>query len=157
MTIASNPKTARKKSARALPISKAIENKIIAGIEGGVRMVDILASVQHMQYAPKSISSLYNVYGHIIKTKQAELKGLVGKRVIDHALTGKMEDKSTQWAAELYLRSRGDWSPTSTNIEVEQDIDPDLDENAADKLLAMLGKNFTPDSDDDDEETSLEE
>jgi hypothetical protein len=51
-----------------------------------------------------------------------------------------MENKSTQWAAELFLRSKAGWSPTSTNIEVEQETDPDLDESAVDTLMALLGK-----------------
>jgi hypothetical protein len=60
---------------------------------------------------------------------------MVGKKVIDQALEGDFKSQ------ELFLRSKGGWSPTQTNIEVEQETDPDLDESAADTLLTLLGMN----------------
>jgi hypothetical protein len=57
------------------------------------------------------------------------------QKVIDQALEGDFKSQ------ELFLRSKGGWSPTHTVNEVEQETDPDLDESAADTLMALLGYN----------------
>lgn len=64
--------------------------------------------------------------------------------VVQKALDGDLK------AAELYLRSKGGWSPTQTNVEVEQTIDPDLDESASSTLMSLLGY----DNNDPGEETT---
>jgi len=81
---------------------------------------------------------MYKIYGSFIETERAKINGMVGKKVIDQALEGDFKSQ------ELFLRSKGGWSPTQTNIEVEQDTDPDLDESAADTLLTRLGMNDDP-------------
>jgi hypothetical protein len=78
---------------------------------------------------------MYKIYGSFIETERAKINGMVGKKVIDQALEGDFKSQ------ELFLRSKGGWSPTQTNIEVEQETDPDLDESAADTLLTLLGMN----------------
>jgi hypothetical protein len=135
--------------AEKLPYCKHVEKHILECIQGGVAIRQMLSSMQHLTYAPRSLSTMYKTYGDVIERERARINGLVGKRVIDHAVTGDMENKSTQWAAELFLRSKAGWSPTSTNIEVEQETDPDLDESAADTLLTLLGINpdETPEED----------
>jgi len=50
---------------------------------------------------------------------------------------------------ELFLRSKAGWSPTSTNIEVEQDS-ADEDLSAIDQLAELLGIS------EDDDETSTD-
>lgn len=95
----------------------------------------MLASMQHLQGAPRSLSTMYKIYGSFIETERAKINGMVGKKVIDQALEGDFKSQ------ELFLRSKGGWSPTQTNIEVEQETDPDLDESAADTLLTLLGMN----------------
>jgi hypothetical protein len=91
--------------------------------------------MQHLQGAPRSLSTMYKIYGSFIETERAKINGMVGKKVIDQALEGDFKSQ------ELFLRSKGGWSPTQTNIEVEQETDPDLDESAADTLLTLLGMN----------------
>ena len=59
---------------------------------------------------------------------------MVGKKVIDQALEGDFKSQ------ELFLRSKGGWSPTNTVVEAEQEVDPDMDESAIDTLMALLGK-----------------
>jgi hypothetical protein len=117
-----------------LPYSKNIEKHILECIQGGVGIRQMIASMQHLQNAPKSLSTLYKIYGNFIEAERAKLNGAVGKKVIDQALDGDFKSQ------ELFLRSKGGWSPTQTNIEVEQDTDPDLDESAVDTLLTLLGK-----------------
>ena len=118
-----------------LPYSKNIEKHILECIQGGVGIRQMIASMQHLQNAPKSLSTLYKIYGNFIEAERAKLNGAVGKKVIDQALDGDFKSQ------ELFLRSKGGWSPTQTNIEVEQDTDPDMDESAVDMMLSLLGKN----------------
>ena len=118
-----------------LPYSKNIEKHILECIQGGVGIRQMIASMQHLQNAPKSLSTLYKIYGNFIEAERAKLNGKVGKKVIDQALQGDFKSQ------ELFLRSKGGWSPTQTNIEVEQDTDPDMDESAVDMMLSLLGKN----------------
>jgi len=129
--------------AEKLPYSKNVEKHILECIQGGVAIRQMLASMQHITYAPRSLSTMYKTYGSFIETERAKINGMVGKKVIDQALEGDFKSQ------ELFLRSKGGWSPTQTNIEVEQETDPDLDESAADTLLTLLGidPNETPEED----------
>jgi hypothetical protein len=120
--------------AEPLPYSKHVEKHILECIQGGVGIRQMIASMQGLQNAPKSLSTLYKIYGNFIEAERAKLNGMVGKKVIDQALEGDFKSQ------ELFLRSKGGWSPTQTNIEVEQETDPDMDESAVDSLLALLGK-----------------
>ena len=124
-----------------LPYSKLVEKHILECIQGGVGIRQMIASMQHLQNAPKSLSTMYKVYGDFIERERAKINGAVGKKVIDQALDGDFKSQ------ELFLRSKGGWSPTHTVNEVEQDVDPDMDESAIDTLMALLGK------DDDQPET----
>lgn len=120
--------------AEQLPYSKNVEKHILECIQGGVGIRDMIASMQHLQGAPKSLSTLYKIYGNFIHAERAKINGMVGKKVIDQALDGDFKSQ------ELFLRSKGGWSPTNTVVEAEQDVDPDMDESAIDTLMALLGK-----------------
>jgi hypothetical protein len=122
-------------AAEKLPYSKYVERHILDCIEGGVGIRDMIASMQHLQNAPKSLSTLYKIYGDFIHRERAKINALVGKKVITQALEGDFKSQ------ELFLRSKGGWSPTNTVVEQEQDNDPDMDESAIDSLMALLGKN----------------
>jgi hypothetical protein len=93
----------------------------------------MIASMQHLQDAPKSLSTMYQTYGNYIEAERAKINGQVGKKVIDQALAGDFKSQ------ELFLRSKGGWSPTHTVNEVDQDVDPDLDVSAIDTLMGLLG------------------
>lgn len=117
-----------------LPYSKNVEKHILECIQGGVGVRDMIASMQHLQGAPKSLSTLYKIYGDFIHLERAKINGAVGKKVIEQALDGDFKSQ------ELFLRSKGGWSPTQTVVEAEQEVDPDMDESAIDTLMALLGK-----------------
>jgi len=119
--------------AEKLPYCKHVEKHILTCIQGGIAIRQMLASMQHLTNAPKSLSTMYKTYGSFIEQERAKINGMVGAKVIDQALEGDFKSQ------ELFLRSKGGWSPTQTNIEVEQETDPDLDESAADTLLSLLG------------------
>ena len=129
--------------AEKLPYCKHVEKHILTCIQGGISIRQMLASMQHLPYAPRSLSTMYKTYGSFMESERAKINGAVGKKVIDQALEGDFKSQ------ELFLRSKGGWSPTQTNIEVEQDTDPDLDESAADTLLGLLGFEHDPTQEED--------
>jgi hypothetical protein len=122
--------------------SEVIAKKVRQGISNGVAVKDIMASIQKYQNAPRSMATFYKLYGDDIASTRADVVGKVGSIVVQQALEGDFK------AAEFFLRSKGGWSPTQTNIEVEQDTDPDMDDSAIDTLMSLLGKNRddTPDN-----------
>ena len=130
--------------AEKIPYSKNVEKHILDCIQGGIAICQMLASMQHLQDAPNSLSTMYKTYGPFIASERAKINGMVGKKVIDQALEGDFKSQ------ELFLRSKGGWSPTHTVNEVEQETDPDLDESAADTLMALLGYNDDSPTDEED-------
>lgn len=114
--------------------SEIIAKKVKEGIRNGVSVKDIMASVQKYQNAPSSTATFYKLYGQDIAETRADIVGKVGSVVIQQAIDGDFK------AAELFLRSKGGWSPTSTVNEVEQTENPDEDESAIDSLMTLLGK-----------------
>lgn len=122
-----------------LPYSKLVEKHILECIQGGVGIRQMIASMQHLNDAPRSLSTLYKHYGNFIEAERAKINGAVGKKVIDQALEGDFKSQ------ELFLRSKGGWSPTHTVNEVEQDVDPDIDESAIDAFMGLLGITDDPD------------
>jgi hypothetical protein len=118
-----------------LPYSKLVEKHILECIKGGISIRQMIASMQHLQDAPKSLSTMYQTYGNFIEAERAKINGAVGKKVIDQALEGDFKSQ------ELFLRSKGGWSPSNTVNEVEQDVDPELDKSAIDTLMGLLGIN----------------
>ena len=131
--------------AEAIPYSNLIAKRVRQGIRDGVSVRDIMGSIQKYQNAPNSLTTFYKLYGQDISAEKADIVGKVGNVVINAALSGDFK------AAELFLRSKGGWSPTSTINEVEQLEDPDTDESAIDSLMTLLGKK-QPDNGDTQEE-----
>lgn len=121
-----------------LPYSKNVEKHILECIQGGVGIRDMIASMQHLQGAPKSLSTLYKIYGNYIAQERAKINGAVGKKVIDQALEGDFKSQ------ELFLRSKGGWSPKET-VENGDASDEDTDEDAVTMLMNLLGKNTDDD------------
>lgn len=134
-----------------LPYSKLVEKAVIEMIQGGVPIRQIIVSIQHMTDAPRSLSTLYKHYGPAMEAERTRINGAVGKRVIDQALYGDIQDGITWKSQELFLRSKAGWSPTQTTIEVDQEIDPELDVAAADQLMNLLGFDTDEDPEADEE------
>jgi len=131
-----------------LPYSKNVEKHILECIQGGIPIRQMIASMGHLQGAPKSLSTMYKIYGSFMEMERTKINGAVGKRVIDQALYGDVQDGITWKSQELFLRSKGGWSPQNTVTEVEQEIDPEVDEAATDILMNLLG--FADDEDEDE-------
>lgn len=124
-----------------LPYSKLVEKAVIEMIQGGVPIRQIIVSIQHMTDAPRSLSTLYKWYGPAMEAERARINGAVGRRVVDQALYGDPKDGVTFKSQELFLRSKGGWSVQNTVNEVDQVVDPEVDEAAADTLMNLLGFN----------------
>jgi hypothetical protein len=131
-------------SIQPLPYSEVIAKKVREGIRSGVSVKDILASIQKYQNAPSSTATFYKLYGQDIADTKAAIVGQVGSVVIQQALEGDFKSQ------ELFLRSKGGWSPTSTVNEQELSEDPDTDESAIDSLITLLGKK-SPDATSDED------
>ena len=124
------------------PINKIGKNKAIANlvqkrVKEGLSVKDIIGEVQaKFADAPRSLNTFYKYYKSDLEAARAEINGLVASKVIKRALEeGEYGHFPSQ---ELFLRSKAGWSPTSTNIEVEQDsVDEDL--SAIDQLAELLG------------------
>lgn len=122
-----------------LPYSKNVEKHILECIQGGVGIREMIASMQHLQGAPKSLSTLYKIYGPVIHAERARINAAVGARVIDQAINGDPKDAVTFKSQELFLRSKGGWSPKET-VETSDASDEDVDESAVNTLMKLLGK-----------------
>jgi len=122
-------------SIQPIPYSEVVAKNVVAGIRNGVSVKDIIASIQKYQNAPSSTATFYKLYGELIAETKAEIVGAIGSVVVQQALDGDFKSQ------EFYLRSKGGWSPNSTLNEVEQEVDPDMDESAIDSLMGLLGKN----------------
>jgi hypothetical protein len=125
-----------------LPHKKAIANRIRKMIRDGVAMKDIMVSIQDLQDAPSSFATFYKIYGQDIAQERSDIVGMVGNKVVQQALEGDFKSQ------ELFLRSKGGWSPNSTLNEQEQDTEADMDESAIDALMTLLGKSRPDDSSD---------
>ena len=117
-----------------LPYKKAIGNRVQKMIRDGVSVKDIMASVQDLPDAPGSMTTFYKLYGQDMASARGNVVGQIGDKVVQQALEGDFKSQ------ELYLRSKGGWSPNSTVNENEIDGDPDMDETAIDTLMTLLGK-----------------
>lgn len=120
-----------------LPYNEDIAKKLRELSDGGVSRKDMLVAIQDYQFAPKSFTTFYKKYGPMLAEHEADLKAKVGKRVIDHALTGDLDDPLTVKQQHFFLERRGGWT---NKIDVDLDpIDGEVDESAADVLMSLLG------------------
>ena len=140
------------------PVNKLGKNKAIANlvrkrVHEGLSVKDIVGEVQaKFSDAPRSLNTFYKYYKSDLEAARAEINGMVGSMVLKRAL--EEGDYGHFASQELFLRSRAGWSPTSTNIEVEQDS-ADEDLSAIDQLSELLGLDTEDDEPDipDNKET----
>lgn len=124
------------------PVNKLGKNQKIADlvqkrVKEGLSVKDIVGEVQaKFADAPKSLNTFYKYYKSDLEAARAEINGMVGSLVLKRAM--EEGDYGHFASQELFLRSKAGWSPTSTNIEVEQDS-ADEDLSAIDQLAELLG------------------
>ena len=136
--------------AEKLPYSKIVEKHVLKCVRGGVSKRETLASMQHLQDAPSSMTTFYKHYGKLWHEEHTDIMSQIGSRVYDQAINGDVKDSATYKSQELALRAKAAWSPQNTVNEVDQEIDPELDVSAADQLMNLLGF----DTDEPDEENN---
>lgn len=113
------------------PIAKYIRK----AVRDGVQIKDILATVnKKYQNAPRNNAMLYKLYGGDIAEARAEIVSQVGNVVVQQALNGHFPSQ------DLFLRSKGGWSPKETQQQEEVTGDADEDSSAINSLMALLGK-----------------
>jgi len=79
------------------------------------------------------------LYGEDMAKARADIVGQIGGVVVDKALEGDFK------AAELYLRSKGGWSPKETVEGREAGTDEEEEESAINALMKALGKDVNSD------------
>lgn len=119
-------------SSDKIPYSKVIANKVVELKKGGVSVKDILAAIQKFQNAPSSSATFYKLYGPDMAEVQASQVSQVGSKVIEQALAGDFKSQ------ELFLRSKGGWSPNATINVDEVDGPADEDTSAIDDLMTLI-------------------
>jgi len=87
--------------AEALPYSKTVEKHILECIQGGIAIRQMIASMQHLQNAPKSLSTMYKIYGSYIELERAKINGAVGRKVIDQALDGDFKSQEYSYGLRV--------------------------------------------------------
>jgi hypothetical protein len=78
------------------------------------------------------MNGMYKTYRDDIAQARADIQEAVGAVVVNKALEGDLR------AAELFLRSKGGWSPTQTIIEADPS-DETEQTSAIDDLINLLG------------------
>ncbi len=125
-----------------LSYSEPVAKYVRQAVQDGVQIKDILATInKRYQNAPRNTAMLYKYYGGDIAEARAEITGKIGNVVIDQALNGHYPSQ------ELFLRSKGGWSPKETLATEESVVDPDEDKSAIDALMTLLGHD-SPETDD---------
>jgi hypothetical protein len=118
----------------SLKYSEPVAKYIRQAVKDGVQIKDILATVnKRYQNAPRNNANLYRLYGADIAEARAEITQRVGNVVIEQALSGHYPSQ------ELFLRSKGGWSPKETQQLEDVSGDPDESSSAVNSLMILLG------------------
>jgi hypothetical protein len=118
----------------SLKYNEPVAKYIRQAVKDGVQIKDILATVnKRYQNAPRNNANLYRLYGGDIAEARAEITQRVGNVVIEQALNGHYPSQ------ELFLRSKGGWSPKETQQLEDVSGDPDENSSAVNSLMVLLG------------------
>lgn len=102
--------------------------------QAGVSVKDIFAAIQTHQAAPKSMTTFYRLYRQDMDTAKGEVVEKIGNKVVQQALEGDFKSQ------ELYLRSKGGWSPSETQKLGDDETEMEEAESALEALERLLGK-----------------
>ena len=128
-----------------LPYSKHVANYVRQAVQDGVQIKDIIATVnKKYQNAPRTSATFYKLYGADIAEARAEITGKIGNVIVHQALNGHFPSQ------EFYMKSKGGWSPKETIQSEEVSGDPDENLSAIDSLMTLLGKDYTPEEDEEE-------
>lgn len=116
-----------------IPRREYIAKEIRRLIRDGVTVKVILDSIQKYDDAPRSLSTVYKIYGQDIAEERAAFHSYLGGKAREHIENG------SERILELALRSKAGWNPTE---KVQQVDENEVDENtsAIEELMGLLGK-----------------
>jgi len=118
-----------------LKYSEPVAKYIRKAVADGVQIKDILATInKRYQNAPRNNAMLYKLYGGDIAEARADIVAQVGSVLVQQALNGHFPSQ------DLFLRSKGGWSPKETQQQEEVTGDADENSSAINSLMALLGK-----------------
>ena len=117
-----------------LEYSKRIGQRVFEMTQAGVSVKDIFAAIQAHQDAPKSMTTFYRLYRQDMDTARGDVVEKIGNKVVQQALEGDFKSQ------ELYLRSKGGWSPSETQKLGEDETEMEEAESALEALERLLGK-----------------
>ena len=102
-------------------------------VRDGVTMTVVLDSIQSYRDAPKSLKTLYSIYGQDIAEERAAFHQYLGGKARQ-----RIEEGSDK-ILELALRSKAGWNPSVVVEEKDSDT-PDENSDAISTLMSLLGK-----------------
>jgi len=117
-----------------LPYSKNVENRLRKLLRAGVTIRVIIDDIQTLPDAPKSLSTLYRIYGNVISEERAKLQEEIGNAVMQGVRDGN--PKLIEFAA----RAKAGWNP-AVKVEEQDSDEPDENTDAIERLANLLGKN----------------
>ena len=119
-----------------LPYVSEIGSAVYSSIRAGVSVKDTYNAVQERWgvQAPVSMTTFYKLYRGDMDRARAETVEAIGNRVVQQALDGDYKSQ------ELYLRSKGGWSPNETVNQGQDESELEEAENAMEALKRLLGK-----------------
>jgi len=117
-------------------IAKVVRRNAAAG----VTLKETFAEIQHMAWAPASMTTFMKKYGKDWHSTKAGIAAKIGDRVVTQAIEGDIDHPATWKSQELYLRSHGGWSPKTTEESREVGTEEEEAESAVEAMMKLLGK-----------------
>jgi hypothetical protein len=121
---------------KKLKYSKHIAKKVKELIGNGVSITVILDSVQKYQEAPRSINTLYKIYGEDIAEVRAAFHGYLGQKARERI------DAGSDAVLIHALKTKAGWTE-KVIVEERDSDDPDENTDAISTLAVLLGRNKT--------------
>ena len=127
------------KQPNQLPYNKTIANKV-RELAPTHSIAKIHEAILHMQYAPKSYTTFYKLYGKDLSESRGDVAKAMGDKIINTGLNGDEDSPYTHKSRELYMTTMGGWSKKETVETREVGNEYEDNEGAVNALLAALGK-----------------
>lgn len=117
-----------------LEYNKRIGQRVFEMTQAGVSVRDIFGAIQTYQDAPKSMTTFYRLYRQDMDNAKGEVVEKIGNKIVQQALEGDFKSQ------ELYLRSKGGWSPSETQKHGDEESEMEEAESALEALERLLGR-----------------
>lgn len=130
------------KQPHELPYREAIAKKV-REMAATHSVAKIHEAILHMQYAPKSYSTFYKLYGQDLTEARDGLITKVGNLVYDNALRtdeDAVDNPLVQKDRHFILERKGGWNKTETVQNREVGTEAEEAESAVKALMSALGK-----------------